>query len=63
MIVHMNAGLAPRGREILIGCFLRGERVGDVACAMGVSTNTVYKWPRRKSPRTSPPSWARRPGS
>ncbi len=47
MNVHKNAGLAPRGREILIGRLLRGERVEDVACAMGVSTNTVYKWRRR----------------
>ena len=47
MNVHKNAGLAPRGREILIGRLLRGERVEDVACAMGVRTNTVYKWRRR----------------
>ena len=47
MNVHENAGLTPRGREILINRLLRGERVGDVATAMGVSTNTVHKWRRR----------------
>ncbi len=34
MNVHENAGLTPRGREILINRLLRGERVGDVAAAL-----------------------------
>jgi len=47
MNVHENARLTPRGREVLISRLERGERVVDVATAMGVSTRTVYKWRRR----------------
>lgn len=47
MNVHKNAGLTPRGREILISRLQRGEHPNDVATAMGVSANTVYKWHRR----------------
>ena len=47
MNVHKNAGLTPRGREILISRLERGEHPIDVATAMGVSAGTVYKWRRR----------------
>lgn len=47
MNVHKNAGLTPRGREILISRLERGEHPNDVAVAMGVSVSTVYKWRRR----------------
>ena len=47
MNVHKNAGLTPRGREILISRLERGEHTNDVAVAMGVSVSTVYKWRRR----------------
>ena len=47
MNIHENAGLTPRGREILISRLERGEHPIDVATAMGVSVSTVYKWRRR----------------
>ena len=47
MNMHDNARLTPKGRGILIERLERGERVQDVAGAMGVSTRTVYKWKRR----------------
>jgi transposase InsO family protein len=47
MNVHENAGLTPRGREMLISRLERGEHPMDVATAMGVSASTVYKWRRR----------------
>ena len=47
MNVHQNARLTPKGREVLVGRLERGERPEDVACAMGVSIRTVYKWRRR----------------
>ena len=47
MNMHKNARLTPKGREVLIRRLQRGERPGDVACAMGVSTRTVYKWRAR----------------
>ena len=47
MNIHKNAGLTPRGREILISRLERGEHPNDVAVAMGVSVSTVYKWRRR----------------
>ena len=47
MNIHKNAGLTPRGREILIARLERGEHPDDVAVAMGVSVSTVYKWRRR----------------
>ena len=47
MNVHKNARLTPKGRELLIERLERGEPPSDVACAMGVSASTVYKWRRR----------------
>ena len=47
MNVHKNARLTPKGRELLIERLGRGEPPNDVACAMGVSVRTVYKWRRR----------------
>lgn len=47
MNVHKNACLTPKGRELLIARLQRGERPKDVACAMGVSVHTLYKWRRR----------------
>ncbi|MCP4823235.1 MAG: IS481 family transposase [Shimia sp.] len=47
MNIHKNARLTPKGREILIGRLERGEHPSDVACAMGVSVRTVYKWRQR----------------
>ncbi len=47
MNMHQNARLTPKGREILIRRLERGERAVDVACAMGVSARTVYKWRAR----------------
>ncbi len=47
MNIHKNARLTPIGRELLIERLDRGERANDVACAMGVSVRTVYKWRRR----------------
>ena len=44
MNMHKNARLTPKGRELLIARLQRGERPGDVACAMGVSIRTGYKW-------------------
>ena len=47
MNIHKNARLTPKGREILIGRLERGEHPCDVACALGVSERTVYKWRKR----------------
>ena len=47
MNIHENARLTPKGREVLVSRLNRGERPGDVACAMGVSIRTVYKWRKR----------------
>lgn len=47
MNIHKNARLTPKGREVLIRRLECGERPGDVGCAIGVSTRTVYKWWRR----------------
>jgi len=47
MNLHQNARLTPKGREVLIRRLEHGERPGDVACAMGVSVRTVYKWRAR----------------
>ena len=46
MNMHQNARLTPKGREVLIRRLERGEPPDDVACAMGVSARTVYKWRR-----------------
>jgi transposase len=45
--VHQAAHLTLKGREPLIKRLERGEHCEDVACAMGVSVQTVYKWRRR----------------
>ncbi len=47
MNMHKNARLTPKGRELLIERLKRGEHPLDVACAMGVSERTVYKWRKR----------------
>ena len=47
MNIHKNARLTPKGRELLVRRLERGEHPMDVACAMGVSVRTVYKWRRR----------------
>lgn len=47
MNIHQNARLTPKGRELLIGRLERGEHVCDVACALGISVRTVYKWRKR----------------
>ncbi len=47
MNMHKNARLTPKGRELLIARLERGEHPSDVACAMGVSIRTVYKWRTR----------------
>jgi transposase InsO family protein len=47
MNVHQNARLTPKGRELLIARLERGEHVCDVACALGISVRTVYKWKKR----------------
>ncbi len=47
MNMHHNARLTPKGRELLIERLGRGEHPADVACAMGISVRTVYKWRKR----------------
>ena len=47
MNVHHNARLTPKGREVLVTRLDRGEHPQDVACAMGISLRTVYKWRKR----------------
>lgn len=47
MNMHKNARLTPKGREVLVSRLEGGEHPADVACAMGVSERTVYKWYRR----------------
>ncbi len=47
MNVHQNARLTPKGRELLIARLERGKHVCDVACALGVSVRTIYKWKKR----------------
>jgi transposase InsO family protein len=47
MNIHKNAGLTPKGRELLVERLDRGEHPADVASAMGVSLRTVYKWRKR----------------
>ena len=41
-LAHKNAGLTPRGREVLISRLKRGERPMATATAMGISASTVY---------------------
>ena len=47
MNIHKNARLMPKGRAVLVSRLERGERVDDVAGAMGFSMRTVYKWQKR----------------
>ncbi len=47
MNAYRNARLTPKGRELLIARLERGEHVCDVACALGVSVRTIYKWKKR----------------
>lgn len=47
MNIHKNARLTVKGRELLIARLERGEHPCDVACALGVSVRTVYKWAKR----------------
>ncbi len=47
MNVHKNARLTPKGRELLNARLERGEHPYDVACALGISVRTVYKWRKR----------------
>jgi transposase InsO family protein len=43
--VHKHARLTPAGRALLVRRVMEdGQRVGDVADAMGVSRRTVHKW-------------------
>ena len=45
--MHKNARLAPKGREVLVQRLQAGQRVAEVAQAMGLSETTVRKWWRR----------------
>ena len=45
--MHKNARLTPKGREVLIRRLQSGQRVAEVAQAMGLSETTVRKWWRR----------------
>lgn len=45
--MHKNARLTPKGREVLIQRLQAGQRVAEVAQAMGISETTVRKWWRR----------------
>lgn len=45
--MHKNARLTPKGREVLIQRLQAGQRVAEVAQAMGLSETTVRKWWRR----------------
>lgn len=45
--MHKNARLTPKGREVLIQRLEAGQRVWEVAQAVGISQATVRKWWRR----------------
>ena len=45
--MHKNARLTPKGREVLVQRLQSGQRVAEVAQAMGLSETTVRKWWRR----------------
>ncbi len=45
--MHKNARLTPKGREVLIQRLQAGQRVAEVAQALGISEPTVRKWWRR----------------
>lgn len=42
--MHKNAGLTPRGREVLVGRLQTGQRVAEVAQATGLSETKVRTW-------------------
>jgi len=43
MIMHKNARLTPKSRELLIARLERGEHPGDVACATGAGSRTASR--------------------
>jgi len=45
--MHKNARLTPRGREVLVGRLEAGQKLSEVAQAMGISETTARKWWRR----------------
>lgn len=45
--MHKNARLTPKGREVLIQRIADGQRMAEVAQAMGISETTARKWWRR----------------
>ena len=45
--MHKNAPLGPKGRATLVARVASGQRIAEVAQAMGVSEATVRKWWRR----------------
>ncbi|MFC4729818.1 IS481 family transposase [Coralloluteibacterium thermophilus] len=45
--MHKNARLTPKGREVLVQRVAAGQRVAEVAQALGISETTVRKWWRR----------------
>ena len=45
--MHKNARLTPKGREVLVARIRSGQRVAEVAQAMGISETTARKWWRR----------------
>jgi len=45
--MHKNARLTPKGREVLVQRVAGGQRIAEVAQALGVSEPTVRKWYRR----------------
>jgi transposase InsO family protein len=45
--MHKNARLTPKGREVLVQRVRSGQRVAEVAQALGISEPTVRKWYRR----------------
>ena len=45
--MHKNARLTPKGREVLVQRLEAGQRVDEVARALGISSTTVRKWWRR----------------
>lgn len=45
--MHKNARLTPKGREVMIQRLEAGQRVDEVAQALGISGTTVRKWWRR----------------
>jgi transposase-like protein len=45
--MHKRARLTPKGREVLIHRLLSGQRMAEVAQAMGISETSARKWWRR----------------